>query len=465
MKTHPAPWTPALAGRHAAALLGAGLLTVGLLGVPAARGGPPEAAPDAALDAPSPLLACAAAADPRVRLPSGLHLAAMPREPRPARGEVTIDRVHGSCLVRLTDRAGEAAPGPVAAPATARAAAPRRQAFNADESRLLLAGRDGRWQLHDARTLRHRGALPPVIDPGSEPQWHPSEPERLYHLSRDGTALQLLEFDLRTGRTRVAADFAMRLRQLWPEAHAVRSGGASPSADGRTWAFLVDDARGRALGLFTWDLQEHRLLASLDLAAQGRARPEQLAMSPSGAHLVVAGPEGTVAYTRELTQPRRLQARGEPFDLALAADGEDAYVSVDAQAPGAPLFLVRLRSGKRTELFPTAAPPGRSTALRVSGLAHRRPGWVLVSTHGDQGKGARQWLHRRLMAVELRAEPRIVHLAFHRNPASQPGAEPRASVNRDFTRVLFDSSWSEAGGTGSPADTYLVLLGRDALPR
>ncbi|WP_119154013.1 hypothetical protein [Caldimonas tepidiphila] len=400
----------------------------------------------------SPAQTCAAVTASRWQPPSGRHLAAMPPAARPDKGIPHIDRVHGSCIVRVTDHAQEPPRGGIGSESA------RRAAFNADESRLLLLAQDGRWHLYDAQSLAHRAELP-ALGADAEPQWHPKRPELLHHLPPRGTALQLLELDLRSGRSRVAADFATRVKRLWPTARALATAGGSPSLDGRYWAFLVEDAARGGLGVFTWDLQEDRILAHLDLAAQRRDRPGQLGMSPSGSHVVLSWHDGATAFTRELAQPRRLPGSAASFDLALAADGEDAYVAVDAAASGAPLFMLRLRSGERTELFATQA-SGTGTALQVSGLAHRRPGWVLVSTHADHGKGGRQWLHRRLMAVELKAGGRITHLAFHRHRDARRRGEPHATVNRDFTRVLFNSGWG-----GPDADAYLVVLPRDALSR
>lgn len=421
-------------------------LLAGLLALPG------TASPGAdEFDAPSPEQVCEATVPQHRRLPAGRHLAAIPREARPAKGRPHRDLVHGSCILRVTDHAREAPRGFA-----------RRPAFNADESRLLVADREGAWHLYDARTLEHRGTLP-AIGADADPQWHPLQPQRLHYLPQRGTAMQLLELDLPSGRTRVAADFATRVKRLWPTARAVRAPGA-PSADGRYRVLLADDGAQGSLGLFTWDLQEDRLVASLDLASLGRGRPEFLAMSPSGRHVVASWPDGALAFTRELAGPRRLPGGGAP-DLALTADGDDAYVTVDPQAEGAPLVMVRLRDGERTELFRTRA--RGAAALQVSGRAHGRPGWVLVSTSAEQGPGGRQWLHRRLMAVELRPSPRIVHLAFHHDRSGRPGSAPPASVSRDFTRVLFSSNWGAAGDADADADadTYMVVLSREALTR
>ncbi|PPE69152.1 hypothetical protein IS481_07300 [Caldimonas thermodepolymerans] len=388
--------------------------------------------------------------------PVGMVPAPVPDLPRPPKGRPLLDPVHGSCVVRVTDHANEPPQG------FARHDYSRRQAFNADGSRLLVIAQDGHWHLYDARTLEHLKVLPGLAG-DAEPQWHPTDPERLYHLPNNGVGMRLYELNVETGHAREVADLASRLRARWPRAHAAwtRSEG-SPSADGRYWAFMVDDDQWQGLGIVTYDLVEDRVLATYDFAAHGKSRPDHLSMSPSGRYVVVSWNDGPVAFTRELTQPRPLQRTGEHSDIALTADGDDAYVAVDYKAGDGAVFMVNLRTGQRTDLFPTYV-NGTATALHISGKAYRRPGWVLVSTYADYGRGGPQWLHRRLFAVELKARPRIVHLAHHRSRYAKYWTEPQATVNRDFTRLLFNSNWGTDSETD--VDTYMVVPPPGALPR
>ncbi|MCM5680340.1 hypothetical protein M8A51_12450 [Schlegelella sp. S2-27] len=382
------------------------------------------------------------------------HTAPVPALARPGKGEALLDPVHGSCVVRVTAHDQEPPKG------FARNDYSRRQAFNADDTRLLVVAQDGYWHLYDARTLKHLKVLSgPAGD--AEPQWHPTDPALLYYLPTNGVGMRLHELNVKTGHSRVVADFGTRLRALWPRAQSAwtRSEG-SPSADGRYWAFQVDDDRWQGLGLFTYDLIEDKILATYDFAAHGKVRADHLSMSPSGRHVVVSWNDGPTAFTRELTQPRVLQRVGEHSDIALTADGDDAYVAIDYKANDGALFMLNLRTGQRTDLFPTYV-AGTATALHVSGKAYRRPGWVLVSTYADYGKAGQQWLHRRLFAVELKAKPRIVHLAHHHSRYAKYWTEPHASANRDFTRLMFNSNWGTASETD--VDAYMVLVPPGAL--
>ena len=64
-------------------------------------------------------------------------------------------------------------------------------------------------------------------------------------------------------------------------------------------------------------------------------------MSPSGSHCVVSGDgaSGTVAWTRDFSRGTKVHHKSEHSDLALDADGNDIYVSVDYQSDAGDLFM------------------------------------------------------------------------------------------------------------------------------
>lgn len=397
---------------------------------------------------------CAKLYAPGWRPPAGRHMAALPSVPLPARGVAFADPVHGSCVVRATDREVDGGKGFM------RNDYSRRQAFNADSTRYIASAEDGYWHLYDGASARHLGRLSgPAGD--AEPQWHPSNAALLIYLPNNGVGMTMHELNVETGGSRVIADFHRRITQLWPDAQSVwtKSEG-SPSADHRYWAFQVDSTKWQGLGLITYDLQEDRIIATYDLRKNGKGRPDHLSMSPSGQYAVVSWDDGVVAFTRDFSQSRLVQRKGEHSDIALAANGDDVYVAVDYQGSGGQVFMINLKSGERTDLFPSYL-AGTATAMHFSGKAFKRPGWVLMSTYADYGRGGQQWLHRKIFAVELKANPAILNLAHHQSRHTKYFTEPQASVNRDFTRVLFSSNWGVAGE--SAVDAYLLVLPAEML--
>jgi len=352
-----------------------------------------------------------------------------------------------TCLVRLTDHAREGLD------TFARADYSRRQSFNADDSLLLITDRDGGWYLYDAKTFKKLRALAP-LDGDAEPQWHPTDPNILYYGVKNG-GLQITALDVRKDTSRVAID--LRGKLPWPTAQrAWTKSEGSPSRDGRYWGFQVETDNFEILGFAVWDAVAGKLVGTMP----SRVRPDHVSMTPSGRWLTISGEDGTFAWSPDFKTKRQLHKQTEHSDIAVGENGHDLYVSVDYQSDQGWVFVVDIDTGERTNLLPSYVNKS-STAFHFSGRAFRKPGWVLVSTYN--ATQPTQWYHGKVFAMELRRNPRIYQLAAHYSaPKDAYFAEPQASVNRTFTRVLFNSNW------GIPAsndvDAYMIELPPEAFP-
>lgn len=377
---------------------------------------------------------------------------AIPHLPRPSKGDVHSDPVYGNCVMRVTDHAKEPPVG------FARHDYSRRQAFNADGSRVLIAAHDGAWHLYDAKTMAWQEQLD---DPAGDAEihWHPTNPDLLYFQPTNGVGMVLYSLDVSSGRRRTVAEFGDRLKAIWPTANtAWTKAEGAPSADGRYWCFMVDDPEWKSLGVFTWDMQTDTILGTRPTHGD---RPDHVSMSPSGSHCVVSSDTkgvGTKAWTRDFRHAVPLHHKSEHSDLAIDARGRDVYVSIDYQSSGGDIFMVDVDSGKRTTLFSTYL-DNSTTAVHFSGRAFKRPGWVLMSTYAADGK--REWLHEKIMAVSLEPRPQVKGLAYHHGSFNGYWTEPQATVNPDFTRVLFNSNWGSK--SDMDVDNYMVVLPDNAL--
>ena len=88
---------------------------------------------------------------------------------------------------------------------------------------------------------------------------------------------------------------------------------------------------------------------------------------------------------------------------------------------------------------------------------------MLVSTHDDD-PGSYTWMDDQVFAVELQAGGRVVRLAHTHSLVNDEDerdywAEPHASVNRDFTRVLFTTNWGRSGS--GEVELYMIELPED----
>ena len=387
-------------------------------------------------------------------LQRGQESARVPDRQIPATGVAVQEPTYGTCQVRLTHNGQKAGDEK-----SHRSDYSRRQAFNADSSRILMYASNGYWHLYDGHTGRYLKQLQgPAGD--AEPQWHPTNPDVLYYVPNNGWGMTITELNVASDQRRVVGDLGARLK----------------------------NSQWQGVGVVTWDMKEDRILGRMNLPA----RPDHVSMSPSGQYCVVSWAHnrelGTRAYTRDFTTPHAASAARQPYvklheqsehsDLALNKQGEDVYVAIDYQADRGDVFMVNLKTGKRTSLFPTYL-SGTATAIHFSGKAYGKPGWALVSTYGEyhasnqasslRNTAMQQWMHRKIFAVSLEENPQIRPLA-HADSDSKSSwgsdaywAEPQATVNSDFTRVLFNSTLNSS--RIQDVETYMLALPKGALDK
>jgi len=437
--------------------------------------------PDTVAKAVAPHSECGENRFAHPALKTGQHRgAARVHPPRPAKGDSYRDADYGVCITRLTDHRKEPPEG------FARVLYSRFQAFNADESRILVLDHAGYWHLYDAESLAHIKQLN-LGGASVEPHWHPSDPHLLHLLPNNG-GLALHTFHVEREQRRTIVDFtALRsiagypdthdIRKIWPKAARVWTRWeGSPSLDARYWAFQVETADEEPLALISFDLTTQSIIASYDIQDVGR--PDHVSMSPKGNYVVASWPEkaadcplfrkrgtlkkpcGLMAFTRDFRKATALAGNSPHSDIAIDAKGREVIV-ISNYASG-DVEMVDLASGDVTRLWRMYI-DGASTALHVSGKAYRKRGWVLISTYwAKDPENAKPWYENRLMAVELKEDPRIITIANIVSKTRTYFSEPHATVNRDFTRVVFNANWGT--GKDEDIDTYIAWLAPGAIP-
>jgi hypothetical protein len=263
----------------------------------------------------------------------------------------------------------------------------------------------------------------------------------------------------------VVGDLAARLKARWPSANAAwtKSEGA-PSADGRYWCMMVDDSNWQGVGLITWDRWTDTIIGMRDL----KVRPDHVSMSPSGNYCVEShyGGPGVVVHARDLGNSKKIANIGEHSDIGLDANGDDAYVSVDYQSSGGYVYTVNLRTGVRTDLFPSYI-GGNATALHFSAKSFRKPGYFVMSAYADNPSLPQMWMSRKVAVVEMKANPKIYNLVDTRTTIKNTEgyfSEPHASVNRDLTKIVWNSNWNASDADALKVDTYMVQIRSNQVP-
>jgi hypothetical protein len=159
-----------------------------------------------------------------------------------------------------------------------------------------------------------------------------------------------------------------------------------------------------------------------------------------------ANPCGLMVYDRGLKNGRGLLRLIGHSDTALDSQGREVLVYQDIDTDN--ISMLDLESGAITPLWPIDF-SHTSVGLHISGRAFDRPGWVLVSTH-DGDPASYTWMDDSVFAIELKPNGRVIRLAHTQSLVDEAmehdyWAEPQATVNHDFTRILFTSNWGRSG--------------------
>jgi hypothetical protein len=385
-----------------------------------------------------------------------------PDLPEPPARVPSDESVFKTCLVRLTDRKAD-----IASEDSSKGLKneySRVQAFNADGSRILIRGIEATWYLYDARTLKPLGLLP--FGGSVDPRWDARDPQRLYYTDEK----RLMAYQVRSREQTVVHDFTADFPGKTLAAVWTRYEG-SPSMDGRYWGLMAQDNDWKPVALLIYDQQRDKVIAVRELGAVPDL--DTVTISPRGDYFLayfeycesgkgtVARPCGLMVYDRNLERGRGLLRIVGHSDLALDAAGREVLVYQDIDTDH--ISMLDLASGAVTPLWPIDF-SHTGIGLHFSGRAFNRPGWALVSTYNGGHPRDHTWMDDQVFAVELKRGGRVARLAHTQALVDETQehdywAEPHASVNPDFTRVLFTTNWGRSG-TGE-VETFLVALPQD----
>jgi hypothetical protein len=392
---------------------------------------------------------------------TGFEVIWTPPLPEPAPRESYRDPSFNTCIVRVTDRAKDLSsedPSPGLKNEYSRV-----QSFNADGSMFLLYGTEGSWYLYDSDTLLPVHQIPI----GVEPRWDSADPDILYFIDET----RLMTYNVSEDQQRILHDFSQdfpgqQLAAVWTRYEG------SPTLDTRYWGLMVEDQDWLTTAYLIYDSQEDNIIALREL--QEPLEVDSVTISPLGNYFLAfldeycradalgsdSSPCGLMIYDRDLKAGRGgLRIVGHS-DLALDSHGREVLVYQDIDTDH--ISMLDLASGVITPLWPidfSCSPIG----LHFSGRGYKLPGWVIVSTYSGAQPSA-TWMDDLVFALELQPEGRVVRLAHthslvDENQEHDYWAEPHASVNPDFTRILFTSNWGRSG-TGE-VDTYWIQLPPD----
>ncbi|MCK6547379.1 hypothetical protein L6R52_16135, partial [Myxococcota bacterium] len=358
-----------------------------------------------------------------------------------------IDPTFGVAITRLTDR-GQGG-------GLATAEYPQLQAFNADETRILLVTEGGSRQVMDfaTRQITHTGINLRL------PRWSPIDQDTLYGFNRlSGGTIWLQSVELQPGGTFITTN----LVNVTNLGYATIEEGCFEelSGDGR-YMTLIDEPNAQVSVL---DLSTGRLRSTV----RPQADVDWVAVSESGRYLAIQYvPRGTgSAQGLAIYDASNGQLLGHAADhhdhgdLGLDAIGDEVYVTMgytNGCAGGrvacysvAPLPAA-LEQGARRDLFEMPPAVGSYTSCRnVLGPGFCLNGDDYASRAGSTPFARELWLTRL-------SDGAVKRLAHHRSSSCSYWNTARPTISRSGRYALFTSDWARPN-CSDQSDLYVIDL-------
>lgn len=371
-------------------------------------------------------------------------LVATPPLPQPGYLQPTRDPAFGTPLVRITDPGQEMQPGIRCKPKYCRHRYSSTQAWNADQSLLVIhKGCPGLCFL-DGQTYQ------PLFQryPSGTCEWHPSDPEEMICVSSS----EIYRWKVRSGeRSIIYAPTSYTRLEFGPGKNNFSWSGdrlvvRAISPSGRLVAFPYDIQTGTKYP----DIQLDRL----------DGKNHYCTISPSGSYTFCYQemPDKTniaFIFTVDGKQVQHWPEHHRPGhgDMMIDEDGSDVYVGISKSEPDKyQLIKRRLSDGAVTVLTP------RGPAQHASVRSIRRPGWVFVTFGGTYERAGRRRglpLYGEIVAIRTDGSGEIRRIVHHRSVKHNYLSEAQGSPSPDGSQVIWASNWGEPGG---PVTAYVARL-------
>jgi len=412
---------------------------------------------------------------------------ASPADPMPpvydgTSATIYTDPVFGTKIKRITPQRGLPAGNYVPV-------YPTSQAWNSDESKLLLSGPGGNFYLFNGQDpykyikILDRGAGIDYDGLDLSPLWDPQNPDRIWYTFFN----QIRYYTVSSGRSTLVTVIhkigAIELDRLHLYVKTYDYCGISDN--GNRIAFKVVDGGGRVYAALVFDIPSTKFLSVHDFTPAGdmpipgapmNKRPAAVCISPDGDFTEwqwnydqKESPNhyGTEIYDVEKgTFVRRISNFDTHADQMRLANGDEALVAMTTDATHDDfnrLTATRYRDGSAVSGFlPDPWGSAVEGQWHVSGRgtveSRGAAGWALMSTYdGPSVDSVPQYvLGSEIYAVRMDGSNEIRRIAHSQSVRGEEYfAEPHATPNRGFTKILFGSTWRKPGGA---LNVYLVEL-------
>ena len=371
---------------------------------------------------------------------------------QPPVGIPYIDPAFGTTVVRITDVSPSEGENAVIKPMYSTI-----QAWNADESLMILWHREVGHELYDGQTYQYIRTLP-LLSPTDIEQvlWDPWDPDLLYYPTNYNALPYVLRYRVSTGETTVHADLSL-IGCPVGDWGALLGLGSDPGGP----AFMLPGVStlGMRCGdrLIVFELTSGLAWSTRAPVGTGLAP----IMAPIGTHGYIAGVE-----VDALLNGLRVLPLTNPYDhgsVGIAPKSMSSWYSVvfeeTSQTGPASIVRTNLDTGAQLVVVGQANgwpyPPG---GTHISAIT-RATGWVAASAVGSPSSAGSVPLHQEVFLANSDTGE-VCRIAHHRSVAGEGPwgywAEPHVTISPTGTRLLFGSDW----GAGPVVNSYVIDLRR-----
>jgi hypothetical protein len=371
--------------------------------------------------------------------------AVTPPMPYPGYLQAVTDAAFGTPFTRVTDPGRQNLPGISCKLAYCTHRYSSSQAWNADQSLLLIANGCSGFCFLDGSTyapLFHR-TVP------NECEWHPVNPALMICVSGNEIYTWNPRLDIKTA-VFVFGEYSHL--QFGPYK-------GNPSKDGTKLVVRATNGKGELVA-FAYDISAQRKYPDIKLTNLS-GRNGYCTISPSGRYVFCAnatfdGTDIAYVFTTDGVQLQHWTEHHRPGhgDMTIDTDGSDVYIGISKASPDKyHIIKRRLDDGAVTDLAPYG--DGQHASIRNV----NRPGWVFVTYSGTYPEVAGQpgWapFYQEVIALRIDGSGELRRVIQTRNPKSDYWSETHASPSPDGSQIIWSSNWGQPGG---PVADYVARL-------
>lgn len=376
------------------------------------------------------------------------------------KGKIFVELNFKTNVIRVTDARKDGLPGIVPQYS-------KRQAWNSNESLLLLQTCSGRFMLYDDNYSFIR-FLDDVY--GEDVFWHPINPYIILFCPDS----VLFSFNVQTNELSTIYAFT-------DYTFANTRGEGNLSNDGRYWAFvgqIYDNENGtRFKDIVVFDIIERKIITKMELP-NNLSEFDWVSISPKGNYVIVdyatmksGRYQGVEVYDKNLNFLWQKPLGAGHSDIGIDENGDEVLIIGYYDADSNETFIkkFRLSDGKETILLKHHW----SFYNHISCRNFKRNEWCFVSTYDGEGRltdDSLDWqpFEDEIFALRLDGSGDVQRLCHHRSRRFSPStpdsdnsiyyAEPHSSVSPSGSRIVFGSNWRQNIEQDSSCDTYIIDL-------